>query len=72
MIYELLSHFQHVLDKCTKQAEAEVVSSSSLVKVEVGGEVGFLQCNLDLSLVVVFTFTGGQLGWLVGGRKMRG
>ena len=33
------------------------------VEVEVGVEVGFLRCNLDLSLVVVSTFTGG---WVVG------
>ena len=42
--------------------------SSSLVEIEievwvefeVGVEVGFLKCNLDLSLVVVSTFTGGR------------
>ena len=28
-------------------------------EVEVGVEVGFLRCNLDLSLVVVSTCTGG-------------
>ena len=32
-------------------------------EVEVGVEVGFLRCNLDLRLVVVSTFTGG---WVVG------
>ena len=39
--------------------------SSSLVEfeVEVGVEVGFLRCNLDVRLVVVSTFTGG---WVVG------
>ena len=54
-----------------KQAEAKVIPSSTLVEVEVevevgvevvvevGVEVGFLRCNLDLSLVVVSTFTGG-------------
>ena len=59
-----------------KQAEAEVVLSSSLVEVmlevwvevEVEVEVGFLRCNLDLSLVVVSTFTGGWSG----GRKIGG
>ena len=51
--------------------------SSSLVevKVEFEVEVGFLRCNLDLSLVVVSTFTGGWSGgrmvgwsggWVVG------
>ena len=62
--------------------QAEVVPSSSLVevKIEVGVEVevevevevavefevGVLRCNLDLTLIVVSTFTGG---W-VGGRKI--
>ena len=46
------------------------------LEVEVGFEVGFLRCNLDLSLVVVSTFTGGWsdgrvVGW-VGGRKIGG
>ena len=43
-----------------KQAEAEVVPSSSLVevKVEVGVEVWVLRCNLDLTLVFVSTFMG--------------
>ena len=36
------------------------------VEVEVGVEVGFLRCNLDLSLVIASTFTGGR----VGGRKI--
>ena len=41
--------------------------SSSLVEVdggvefEVGVEVEFLRCNLDLRLVVVSTFTGGSV-----------
>ena len=57
-----------------KQAEAEVVPSSSLVEVwveigvefevEVGVEVeiGVLICNLGLILVVVSNFTGGRVG----------
>ena len=33
-------------------------------EVEVGVEVGFLRCNIDLSLLVVSTFTGGRVvGW---------
>ena len=65
-----------------KQAEAEVVPSSSLVEVKVGVgvevgvevevevgvefevEVGVLRCNLDSSLVVVPTYTGGWVGGL--------
>ena len=76
-----------ISDIRTEQAEAEVVPSSSLVevKVEVGVEVevevevgvdfevevGVLRCNLDLSLVVVPTYTGGWLGgWLEDWRVM--
>ena len=39
------------------------------VEVEVGVEfeVGVLRCNLDLSLVVVPTYTGGWVGgWKIG------
>ena len=46
------------------EVEVEVgVEFKVEVEVEVGVEVGFLRCNLDLSLVVVSTFTGG---WVVG------
>ena len=46
------------------EVEVEVgVEFEVEVEVEVGVEVGFLRCNLDLSLVVVSTFTGG---WVVG------
>ena len=49
--------------------EVEVVVEVEF-EVEVWVEVGFLRCNLDLSLVVVSTFTGGWVvGW-VGGRKI--
>ena len=51
------------------EVEVEVeVGVEFEVEVEVGVEVGFLGCNLDLSLVVVSTFTGGWSG----GRKIGG
>ena len=67
--YCLTSLFYIVTGKWSKQAEAEVVPSSSLVevKVEVGVAFEVLGCNLDLTLVVVSTFTGGWVvGWMVG------
>ena len=56
------------LKSYAKQAEAEVVPSSSLAEVEfevevgVEVEIGVLRCNLGLILVVVSNFTGGRVG----------